>query len=213
MSQPFSRNPVIWLILAASVAAGFGLWAGQRHFAPAGPAAAPMHAAILYPQPRILSPFALVRSDGAAFTHADLRGAWTLAFFGFTHCPDVCPTTLATFAQVDRALGDGAGRPPVAFAFVSVDPERDTPARTGDYAHYFSPKIVALTGEAGELARFTRELGIVYMKSPLANGDYTIDHSAAIVLLDPQGRLRGQFPAPLDANRIVADLERLAGGG
>jgi len=210
MQQPFSRIPVVWIIVVAAVAAGVGLWLGQRQFAPAP---ASTHAATLYPQPRVLSEFTLLRSDGSPYTQADLSGEWTLMFFGFTHCPDVCPTTLATFAQIERALAGETSPPPVSFAFVSVDPERDTPAIVGEYARYFSPEIVALTGEPAALARFTRELGIVYMKSPLQGSDYTIDHSAAIVLIDPQGRLRGQFQAPHDANRIVADLERLAASG
>ena len=210
MPQPFSRIPLAWIIVVAAIAAGLGLWLGQRQFAPVPHA---MNAATLYPQPRAVSPFALLRSDGSPWTQADLEGKWTLMFFGFTHCPDVCPTTLATFAQVERALGSKPDTPPVAFAFVSVDPERDTPAVVGEYARYFSPAIVALTGEAEALARFTRELGIVYMKSPLQDGDYTIDHSAAIVLIDPQGRLRGQFQAPHDANRILADLKFLAKPG
>ena len=157
--------------------------------------------------------FQLIDHNGQPRTLADFRGKVLVVFFGFTHCPDVCPTTLATFAQVERALGSGADRPPVALAFVSVDPERDTPAVVGEYARYFSPAIVALTGESAALSRFTRELGIVYMKSPLQDGDYTIDHSAAIVLIDPQGRLRGQFQAPHDADRIVADLRRMAKSG
>ena len=210
MPTSFSRTPVIWIIVVAAVAAALGLWLGQRQLAPERIA---LQAATLYPEPRAPSPFELTRGDGSSFTRSDLAGAWTLMFFGFTHCPDICPTTLATFAQVERELARDAGAPPVAYAFVSVDPERDTPAVVGEYARYFSPAIVALTGEPATLQRFTRELGIVYMKSPPEGGDYTIDHSAAIVLIDPQGRRIGQFQAPHDPGRIVADLKHLARSG
>jgi protein SCO1/2 len=205
-----SHKLTMWLILVAAVAAAAGLWAAQR-LAPRSPAAAPAtSAAVLYPQPRPLPAFALTRSDATPYTQADLVGAWTLMFFGFTHCPDVCPTTLATLRDAHASLPPAlAAR--VRMTFVSIDPERDTPQRAGEYARYFSPAIVAATGTPEALQTLTGPLGVVYMKAPLASGDYSMDHSASILLIDPQGRLRGLFRPPLDARRIADDLAALAG--
>jgi protein SCO1/2 len=202
-----SNKATIWLILVASVAAAGGLWLGQR--GTLGLAGVPaVSAAVLYPQPRAIPAFALTRSDGTPFTQADLAGAWTLLFFGFTHCPDVCPTTLATLRDVGKALPPAlASR--VRMTFVSVDPERDTPQRAGEYARFFSPTIVAATGGKAELDALTAALGVLYVKVP-QGADYTVDHTASILLVDPEGRLRGLFRTPHDAARIAADIATLA---
>jgi protein SCO1/2 len=197
------------LIVVAAMAAGAGLWLGQRQFGTAGSSAAPTRAALIYPQPRELPTFALKRADGATFGNADLRERWTLAFFGFTHCPDICPTTLAVLKQIRLALGDGPESPALQLLFVSVDPERDDAKALGDYAAYFDPTIVAATAGHDVLLPFTRALGVVYMTSDLPGGGYTVDHSAQLVLIDPKGRLIGLIRPPLDAALIAQDLVAL----
>ena len=215
------RNPTIWLILAGAVAAGLGLMLGQRMSAPdrqAAPMVAAqanrMQAAVLYPAPKPIAPFKLVKGDGSPYTNADLTGHWTLMFFGFTRCPDVCPTTLASFAQLEKTLALSPDSPKVAYLFVSVDPERDTPQASANYAKYFSPSIVAATGEPAAIEAFTKDVGVLYMKSPQPNAkdatDYTVDHSAQLVLVGPDGTVRGMFRPPLDPNKIAADLRALA---
>ncbi len=211
-----SRLSAPLLIVVAAVAGGLGLWSAQRFYAPpaasAGGANAAYAAALMYPEPRAVVPFKLVRGGGGAFTDADLKGRWSLLFFGFTHCPDVCPTTLGTFAQVHRKLVGTRPLADVQMVFVSVDPERDTPDKVAEYAKYFDPDIVGATGDLDTLMALTPGLGVVFMKSAQPNGDYTVDHSANAVLIDPQGRMAGLFRPPLDAGKIADDLVKIAAG-
>ena len=204
-----SNRTVMWGIVVAALFAGLGLWLGQRAFAPARETGPEMAATILYPEPRPIAPFSLATADGT-LTQDALAGRWTVMFFGFTRCPDVCPTTLAMWPQVEKALAERAPGAPVQFVFVSVDPEHDTPAKAAEYARYFSPRIVAATGDTDSLDALTRDLGVVYMKSPQGQG-YTVDHTAHLVLVGPDGTVRGIMRPPLDANRIAADLATLAG--
>jgi protein SCO1/2 len=129
---------------------------------------------------------------------------------GFTHCADVCPTTLSELAKAQKqwAALPEARRPRVMF--VTVDPERDTPQVVGDYAHYFFPDTLAASPTPEQLAAFAKDLGLVYLKVPGANGDYEMDYSATLVLLDPQGRQAGLLSPPLDAAKIADDLRLLA---
>ncbi len=209
--MPTNNRNVMLLILVAAVAAAAGLWAGlgQRHDGDAG-LQARMQAALLYPAPRAIDAFTLNRADGGSFTNADLTGRWTIGFFGFTHCPDICPTTLAVMKDVEQQLTSAPLPQPLQLLFVSVDPERDSPEVLAGYATFFSPDIVAATVAEPALRAFTTGLGIVYMQTPLDTGGYTVDHSAQIIVIDPQGRLAGMFRPPLDAARITADLRTLA---
>jgi protein SCO1/2 len=197
------------LILVAAVAAAIGLWFGSRMFSPPVPK---LSSAVLYPTPRELPDFTLMRAGGGTLTHADWKGRWTVAFFGYTNCPDVCPTTLATFKQAWTKLRADGYADRVRFDFVSVDPKRDTPEQLEKYVGFFSADFIAATGSDDELTRLTRALGLVYSIAPTGEGDYEVDHSASAVIVDPEGREVGLFRPPLDARGIVADLETLAGG-
>ena len=202
------RVSATYLILVAAVAAAVGLWLGSRMFGPSAPRLA---AAVMYPSPREVPDFKLRRADGTALTRADWTGRWTVAFFGYTNCPDVCPTTLATFKQVFAKLKAAGVADKVRFDFISVDPERDTPEQLAKYVGYFDKDFVAATGSDEELTRVTRALGLIYSRESTANGDYAVDHSASAVLIDPAGREVGLFRPPFDASAIAADLETLAG--
>jgi protein SCO1/2 len=195
------------LILIAAFAAAIGLWWGARVFVV--PAQAQMQAAVMYPAPRALPDFRLTRSDRTALTLADWQGHWTVAFFGYTHCPDVCPTTLATFKQVWKQL-DPAVASKLRFDFISVDPLRDTPDQLGRYVGYFNPDFIAATGDDAALKPLTQALGLVYSRAESDGGDYTVDHSASALLIDPQGRQAGLFRPPFEASKIAADLSTLA---
>lgn len=205
------------LVIAAAFAAGLGLYAAQRWFGAGPPGAArataplpALQAVRLVEPPRRLPPFALDLADGSKATPASLAGHWTLVFLGFTHCPDVCPTTLAELAKAQaqwRSL-PAATRP--RLLFLTVDPERDTPAIVGDYARFFSPDTLAASATPDELARAAAALGLVYMKVPTPGGDYTMDHSATLVLLDPQGRQAGLVRPPLDWKAIASDISLLS---
>lgn len=206
-----SSRHTVWLILVVAVIAGAaGAWLGHRTQGQPAPAPTLAHGAA-YPSPRPLAPFSLERADGGRLTLDDFRDRWTLLFIGFTHCPDVCPTTLGTFKQLEPLLAEVQPALPHAFVFVSVDPERDDATTLRDYAGYFSPRIVAATGTKDELDAFVRQLGALYAKVPLEGGDYTIDHSAQIMVIDPQARLAAIFRPPHDTAGIVADLRTLAG--
>ena len=205
------------LLVVACLAGGLGLWASQRFHAPAAaaaPPAPPVKAVTLMPAPRALPAFSLQQSDGTALTTEDLAGHWTVVFIGFTYCPDVCPTTLAELAQAQKqweALPEST-RPRVLF--VSVDPERDTPAKAGEYAHAFHPDTLAATADIPALEKFATSLGFVFMKVPgkgyAANpNDYSVDHSANIALLDPQGRLAGLIRPPFRPDAIATDMQAL----
>lgn len=213
----FAQRSIL-LVLCAALAAGVGLMVAQHYFGKPGatPANAPrLHAVTRIEPARELPSFRLQGSDASALTVETLRGHWTIVFLGFTHCPDVCPTTLSELAKAQNAWKDMPEGKRPRVLFVSVDPERDTPKLTGDYAHYFHADTLAATAAEPALAEFARGLGLVYMKSPLPGGDYTMDHSATLVVLDPQGRQAGLIrpnppPKPaLDWRDIADDLRKL----
>ncbi|MCJ0825038.1 SCO family protein [Luteimonas sp. 50] len=206
-------NRTTGTILVIALAAALGLWAAQRWFAQ--PVAGPrLQVAKLLEQPRELPAYSLQQSDGTPLVPGELKGHWTVVFLGFTHCPDVCPTTLAQLAQAQKqwATLPDATRPRVLF--VSVDPERDTPDRIGEYAHAFHKDTLAATADLPALEAFARSLSLVFMKVPAPEGappdQYSVDHSAALALLDPQARMAGMVPqsqdAPLDPQAVAADL-------
>lgn len=209
-------NRKIGYILLVALAAGLGLLAAQRFFggSAAGSQWPPMQAATMFAKPRPLPAFSLRQSDGTQLTSGELNGHWTVVFLGFTYCPDVCPTTLAKLAQAQKqwqALPD-ATRPRVLF--VSVDPERDAPLRIGEYAHGFSADTLAATADVPALEDFARALGFVFMKVPGEHyadnpQDYSMDHSANLALIDPQGRMAGMIRPPFQPKAIAADLAAL----
>ena len=204
----FNRT-TLW-ILAVAFAAGLGLLAALKWFGPQ-PAAQPQTRAVrLFPEPRPLPVFSLQQSDGTRLVPGELQGHWTVVFLGFTHCPDVCPTTLAELAGAQKqwaSLPDST-RPRVLF--VSVDPERDTAIGAGEYAHAFHRDTLAATGDLPALEGFARSLSMVFMKAPAEPGApadrYNVDHSATLAVLDPQGRMAGIVQPPLVPRDIAADL-------
>ncbi|WP_454830283.1 SCO family protein [Pseudoxanthomonas wuyuanensis] len=210
----FNKKTAIILVLA--LAAGLGLLAAQKFFGPAAPAPQwpRTQTVTLFPQARPLPPFSLRQSDGTQLTSGELAGHWNLVFLGFTFCPDICPTTLAELAQAQAqwsGLADSV-RPQVVF--VSVDPERDTPTRIGEYAHAFHPDTIAATADVPALENFARSLGFVFMKVPGKTfdqnpQDYSMDHSSAIAVLDPQGRLAGLIRPPFQPKAIAEDMAML----
>ncbi|MGN6512233.1 MAG: SCO family protein [Lysobacteraceae bacterium] len=211
-------NRTTTFILVVALAAGLGLWAAQRWLGhPDARQPQPQLQAVrLFDQPRALPPFSLRQSDGTPLVQGELKGHWTLVFLGFTHCPDVCPTTLAELAQAQKqwtTLPEST-RPRVLF--VSVDPDRDTPDRTGEYAHAFHRDTLAATADIPALVAFARSLSMVFMKVPAPAGapadQYSVDHSASIAVLDPQARMAGVILPPLEPRAIAGDLEKLGAG-
>ena len=158
------------------------------------------------PEPRTLRPFLLSDTAGRAFANQALRGHPTLLYFGFTSCPDVCPTTLAMLRDLRRqALPAG-----LQVLFVSVDPERDTPAVLAQYLAAFSNEFIGLRPAPGALAPLLRNLSAFAGRKELPGGQHAFDHSATLYLLDTQGRLAAVFTPPFTAAAMGADLRTLA---
>jgi protein SCO1/2 len=151
-------------------------------------------------------PFQLTNQDGKTVTDRDLKGKPTLIFFGYTHCPDVCPTALFEMSEVLRALGKDADK--VNAYFISVDPERDTQAAMKDYLSSFDPHLVGLSGDPAEIARVLTSYRVYTRKVPTGDGDYTMDHTALIYLMDRDGRFVSPFNLKRTPEEAAADLKR-----
>jgi len=193
------------LIAAVSAIGGVSFWkmTQARH-------QSPVSSLLVLPDARVIADFRLADHHSQPFSLADLRGKWSLIFFGFTNCPDVCPGTLFELQKVNasmiQALEAESDRPQILF--FSVDPERDTPAKLEQYLSYFDPGFIGITGDQVQLLPLTRQLGIAYRIDDHEPGtqQYDVAHSVSILLTDPEGRLYGAFPAPHDAEKISAEL-------
>jgi protein SCO1 len=204
------RPIVIALAVIVAIAAGIVL---SREVArrQAAPVAALAHGTLIEP-PRPLPSFALTDQTGTPLGPERLKDRWTFVFFGFTHCPDICPIALSVLAQVEQSLADlpAARRPQLLF--VSVDPQRDTPPRMTEYLRTFAAPIVGATGEPSQVEVLTRHMAIPVAIRDGGEGNYGVDHSGAIFLVDPNGGLRALFSTPHTAARLSEDYRRLVTG-
>ena len=200
------RTPVLAAVALVAALAG-ALLAWQLARPPETPS---LEHATWLTAARPVPPLALTDHLGRDFGVERLRGRWTLVFFGFTHCPDICPTTLATLAAARRQLADlPADRRP-GVLFVSVDPGRDTPQLIGRYVGHFDPDFTGATGSAAAIEALTRALGVaVILGAPHEDGSYTVDHSAAVFLVDPPAAVAAVFGTPHVAQSIVEDYRRI----
>jgi protein SCO1/2 len=151
-------------------------------------------------------PFRLTDQNGKTVTDADFKGHPTLVFFGFTRCPEVCPTTLFDISEVLNKLGPDAGR--VNALFITVDPERDPPEKLKDYLSSFNPHLTGLGGDPAALAAVAKAYRVYYKKVPQDNGDYTMDHTAIVYLMDKQGNFVAPFSLRRRPEDSAADLRR-----
>jgi protein SCO1/2 len=192
-----------WILgLAALCAALAGFWLA-RELDSSGPALA---SGTWLPRPKEIGEFHLIDNLGRPFARGDLQGKPTLVFFGFTHCPDVCPTTLAKLAQIKKQ----AGLQDLRVVFVSVDPERDTASTVNQYVHAFDPDFVGLTGDPRTITELAAQFGVAVNKVTLPGGDYTMDHSAVVFLLNDRAQIAGIFTPPFEAPKLAEDLDRAA---
>ena len=143
-------------------------------------------------------------ADGKARSLNEFKGKVVVVFFGYTQCPDVCPTTLAELAQVKKALGPEGDK--LQGVFVTIDPERDTPAQMKDYLSSFNPRLVGLTGDPAAIAAVAKEYRVYVKKVPLDNGNYTMDHTALVYLMDKDGRFVAPFNLKRSSQDAAADL-------
>ncbi len=213
---------LIAVVLVVGLAAmTFGIWRTAREFGTAGPAPAGLRvsmgtSATVLSEPMPVPSFALVDHQGRPFTQDNLRGRWTFLFFGYIYCPDVCPTTLMILNQVDRQLQNTTSELRPAFVFISVDPARDTVEKLADYVSYFNPDFLGATGPEEALQALTKPLGIGYRRRAaegLPDDKYFVDHTASILLINPQGQLRALSSPPHDAATIARDYQKIVAQG
>jgi len=151
-------------------------------------------------------PFRLTDQDGHTVSDQDFKGRPLLVFFGFTHCPDICPTTLFDVSEVLRKLGPDADR--VGAIYVTVDPERDTSATLKDYMASFDPHLRGLTGDADAIQAIAKAYRVYYKKVPLQDGDYTMDHTAIVYLMGKDGHFIAPFSLKRSPEVAAADLRK-----
>ena len=168
----------------------------------------PTRQATLLPQLRALKPFSLTDHKGETFDNRSLLGQWTFMSFGYTYCPDICPTTMSLFTEVNDLLQNSNARAPYRITFVSVDPERDSLERLSEYVTYFNPAFLGATGPEPALQKLTKPLGILYERVETEDSamGYVMDHSASIILVDPQGRFHAYFSPPHDPEMMASDF-------
>ena len=174
----------------------------------------------LLPKPRALAEFDLQDQSGAAYGLESLAGKWSFIFFGFTNCPDICPTSMAEMGQAERELyaaGDMLGDP-LQGVLVSVDPDNDSPSDLGQYAQAFSPRFLGIWGAREDLVAFTQQVNVAFAKVPLAPSQqiadappgYTVDHTGNIVIINPRGHYHGFIKLPHKAETIRLTYQTLA---
>jgi cytochrome oxidase Cu insertion factor (SCO1/SenC/PrrC family) len=186
-------------ILALACFAAGGLWhAADMVHAPGR--------VVTHGTPNVGGPLALLDQNGATKTDADFRGRWMWVYFGYTHCPDVCPTTLVLMSEVLKRLGARANR--IAPIFVTVDPQQDTPKVLKAYLASFDPRFVGLTGPQSHIASVAAEYHVYSVKRPLPGGGYAIDHSSVICLMDPHGKFAASYDNSQGPDEIAADLKK-----
>lgn len=164
----------------------------------------------VFPQPLVLGDIELISQTGETVSIQDLAGHYSVVFFGFTHCPDICPTTLLDMQKINKKLQE-AEKPAPNFVFISVDPERDTPTVLKNYIDYFNPDFKAYTADPENLNKLASRLGVAYQVEDHEPGDrtYQVDHTAAWFVLDDQAQRVGIFTTPHEVETITADLQQL----
>ena len=220
--MPTKHNLIIAVAAVAAMSAGFWLSSmyqdslensssseEEKALAEARNNYSPIQGTILSPARKIVVP-ALIKDDGKIFTHDDLTGQWHLLFFGYTHCPDICPVTMGVIAQAKKAATAINHMFPEV-VFVSVDPERDKVEMLTEYVQYFDKEFIGVTGDKDLIKALTLQLSVVYMQMPSdADTDsYVIDHSAALLLINPEGQLAAFLNPPHDVKTILKDFQTI----
>jgi protein SCO1 len=204
-----TTRPLLRIVLAAIVAFALGLILA-RLFVRLREVPVPVtESATILPQPRELPPLDLIDQDGRALPRDFLRNHWTIVFFGFTQCPDVCPTTLTTLAQMKKKLADLPAEQQPRVLLVTVDPERDTAAILKPYVTFFDPAFLGATGTLAGTGQAASAFSIPFAKVPLPGGGYTMDHGAGLFMVSPRGALAAYSSPPLDATVLARDFRKV----
>ena len=201
-------NPKQFIIaIPLGLALAAGTFLALRMQAPSAP-----EFALVLPAPNPVPEFSLENQHGLAVDQTVFEGQWDLVFFGFTHCPDICPTTLQVLSAAKAALQEKGQSPLPRIVLVSVDPERDTPEVLGQYVDYFGAGNLGITGTLDEVTKLTSGLGIFFEKRPADGENYAVDHSAAVLVINPDGGFGALFGGPHIVENFVHDLPIIMGG-
>jgi protein SCO1/2 len=205
------RNLFVAIVLAIALSAG--IFVALRTQAPSktGPLPAAESSAFVLPAPMPLPEFSLVDQRGESVDETVFEGQWDLVFFGFTHCPDICPATLQILSTAKDQLAAAGQAPLPRIVLVSVDPERDTPELLAEYLAYFGDDNLGITGSLEEIRKLTSALGIYFDKRPTDDDNYSVDHSAAVLIIDPDGNFYGLVSGPHQVASYVNDLPPILG--
>jgi protein SCO1/2 len=204
-----SRSKVLAFALLC-IAAALGIVFSAHH----SPKTPVLETGTLLAPARPLADFSLIDNHGRNFGPAELRGSWSLMFFGYTNCPDFCPSTLTTLAALDKQLR--AAKTPAAprVIFVSVDAKRDTPAQLDKYVPYFDPAFIGLTAsDQSKIEAIARTWNVAVAVQPATDGNYTVDHSGAIFVIDPDGKLAAILTGPFTVEALGNDYRRIVAAG
>jgi protein SCO1/2 len=203
---PRSRH-ILKGVIIALLATAAGIWSARLVLQRSEPQ--DDLSATRFPVAREVQPFELVDHNNVVFNNASLQQRWSFMFFGYTYCPDVCPTTLSVLNSVAQRLQDLDVD--VRFIMVTVDPERDTPERLAEFVTYFNGDFIGVTGTDEGLEQLTKQLGILHVRvQPEPGSDsYLMDHTAAVFLFDPDGRYHAVFSPPLSAEKIAGDFRKI----
>ncbi len=202
------RRPTLNLLLIGGLAAALLAGVGLSHWLQQS-AGSTEEAGLVLSQPRPLAEFSLLTQHGTPYTRDSHADRWQLLFFGFTHCPDICPSTLALMRQLKQDL-PAEVRDRLHFVFVTVDPARDSVPVMREYVAHFDPEFIGVTGSQEGLSGLTDAMGIAYLVNEAdAAGDYNVDHSTALVLLAPGAAIKAYFPAPHRLPALQRTLSQL----
>jgi protein SCO1/2 len=208
-NKPSRVNRVLTGVIIAVLATAAGIWAARAVLE--RQSAMNELDATRFPVPREIQPFELIDHNNAVFDNNALKQHWSFLFFGYTHCPDVCPTTLSVLNSVAQRLQDLDED--IRFIFVSVDPERDTPEQLAQYVSFFNGDFIGVTGTPEGIEQLTKPLGILHLRVATEDGDgagaYLMDHTASVLLFDPDGRYHAVFGPPLSADAIASDFRKM----
>jgi len=197
---------LVLLAIAAAAMAG-GIWTAQQFLPRSGKV--DNLASMRFPEAREIGAFELLDHTGAPFSNAALHDHWSFVFFGYTHCPDVCPATLSVLNSVAQRLG--GSEPPARFIFITLDPQRDTAEKLASYVTYFNGDFLGITGTPDAIGQLTGELGVMSMQvaNEASPESYLIDHTAAVFLFDPDGRYHAVFTPPLEADEMAGAFRQI----
>lgn len=205
-----NRGKAMIVAVVGVAALGIGIWLGQ---VVTGTVTQPPPeiSGILFNEPKPIDDFTLIHHTGKPMHPEQFQGKWTFLYFGYTFCPDVCPMALAELNQMQQQLNQQGLDENNAYMLISVDPQRDTPQRLGEYTAYFNDKFEGATGTPEELAKLAKQFGVIYAR-PAGQEDetnYTIDHSSTVILVDPDGKLHAVFTPPHKPETMAADFARI----